>query len=106
MSDDTTDTPAKPVEPFSTPKMVAIEADIKVARAELAESIDELVARLDPRAQAGRAIENGRRLWTDATTGDSGPEARTRALKVLGSVAAGVAALVALVAVVAARRGD
>jgi len=106
MSDETTDRPAKPVEPFSTPQMVAIEADITATRAELAATVDELVARLDPRAQAGRLLEGGRRLWADATSGDGGPEARKRALTVLGSVAAGVAALVALVAVVAARRGD
>jgi Protein of unknown function (DUF3618) len=106
MSDETTDRPAKPVVPFSTPQMVAIEADITVTRAQLAANVDELVARLDPRAQAGRAFEGGRKLWTDATTGEGGPDARKRALTVLGSVAAGAAALVALVVVVAARRGD
>ncbi|WP_426593237.1 DUF3618 domain-containing protein [Cellulomonas sp. McL0617] len=106
MSDETPDRPAKPVEPFSTPEMVAIEADITATRAQLAATVDELAARLDPRAQAGRAMERGRRLWSDATTGEGGPEARTRALTVLGSVAAGVTAFVALVAVVAARRGD
>ena len=51
-------------------------------------------------------MERGRQLWADATTGDGGPEARKRALTVLGSVAAGVAALASLVAVVAGRRGD
>lgn len=106
MTDETTKPPAKPVEPFSTPQMVAIEGDITAARAELAASIDELVARLDPRAQAGRAVESGRRLWADATTGDSGPEARKRALTVLGGVAAGAAALLAIVVVMAVRRGD
>jgi len=105
MTDETTSSPAKPVEPFTTPQMVAIEADIKATRAELAATVDELVARLDPRAQAGRLLSRAERLWADATTGEGGPEARKKALTVLGGVAAGVAAVVGFVALVANRRG-
>ncbi len=107
MSDETTDRPAKPVVPFSTPQMVAIEADIVATRAQLASTVDELTARLDPRAQAARAVESGRQLWSDATHSDSEPAARKRALTVLGSVVAGAATIVGLVIVMATRRsGD
>jgi len=105
MSDETTDRPAKPVVPFSTPEMVAIEADITATRAQLAANVDELVARLDPRAQAGRALESGRQLWSDATGQDAEPAARKRALTVLGGVAAGALAFVGLVVAIA-RRGE
>jgi hypothetical protein len=107
MSDETTDRPTKPVVPFSTPEMVAIEADITATRAQLASTVDELAARLDPRAQAGRALESGRQLWSDATGQDSEPAARKRALTVLGGVAAGAAAVVGLaVLMFGHRRGD
>ena len=106
MSDETTDRPAKPVEPFSTPQMVAIEADITAARAELAATVDELVARLDPRALGGRLLDGVGQLFTDATTGKRGPAARKRALTVLGSIAAGLATVVAFFAYVASRRRD
>ena len=89
--------PASTQKPFSTPEMVALEAELAVTRAQLASTVDELVSRLDPRAQAGRAVESGRQLWTDATSGDSSPEARKKALAVLGGAVAGVAALLALV---------
>lgn len=106
MSEETTDQPAKPVVPFSTPQMVAIEADITATRAQLAATVDELAARLDPRAQAGRALESARQLWSDAMGQDGEPAARKRALTVLGSVVAGALAFVGLVVVVAARRGE
>ena len=102
---DTTDQPAKQQPPFSTPQMVAIEAELAAKRSQLASDVDELVARLDPRAQAGRAVESGRQLWADATTGDADPAARKRAVTVLGGAVAGVLALVGLVTVVARRRG-
>ncbi|WP_034620528.1 DUF3618 domain-containing protein [Cellulomonas sp. URHE0023] len=106
MSDETTDRPAKPVEPFSTPQMVAIEAEIAAARAELAATVDELVARADPRALAARLLGGFGQLFSAAVTGEDGPEARKRALTVLGSVAAGVLALGGLVVFAASRRGD
>jgi len=102
---DTTDQPAKQQPTFSTPQMVAIEAELAAKRSQLASDVDELVARLDPRAQAGRAVESGRQLWADATTGDADPAARKRAVTVLGGAVAGVLALVGLVTVVARRRG-
>ena len=89
--------PASTQKPFSTPEMVALEADLAVTRAQLASTVDELVARLDPRAQAGRAVASGRRLWTDAVSGDTPPDARKKALVVIGGTVAGVAAFVALV---------
>jgi hypothetical protein len=73
-----------------------------VTRAQLASTVDELVSRLDPRAQAGRAVDSGRRVWSDATSRDASPEARKRALAVIGGAVAGVAAMLALV--IAARR--
>ena len=95
---------AKPQEPFSTPEMVALEAELAVTRAQMASTVDELMARLDPRAQAGRAVESGRQMWTDATSGDADPDARKKALTVLGSAAAGVVVLIALI-ITAGRRG-
>jgi len=100
MSDDKVETPAKdkkPPVPFSSPQTVALEAELAVTRAQLASTVDELVARLDPRAQAGRAVESGRQLWTDATSGNADPDARKKALTILGSVVAGTAALLALI---------
>jgi hypothetical protein len=94
------------VEPFSTPQMVAIEADIKATRAELAATVDELVSRLDPRALGGRLVGGLGQLWTEALTGEGGPAKRKRALTVLGGVAAGVAALGAILAFAVSRRGD
>ena len=104
MSDESVEKPASTQKPFSTPEMVALEAELAVTRAELASTVDELVARLDPRAQAGRAVDSGRRLWSDATSGDASPEARKKAIAVIGGTVAGVAALLALV--IAARRNN
>ena len=56
MSDESVQKPASTQKPFSTPEMVALEAELAVTRAQLASTVDELVARLDPRAQAGRAV--------------------------------------------------
>jgi hypothetical protein len=94
----------KPATPFSTPETVALEAELAVTRAQLASTVDELVARLDPRAQAGRAVESGRQLWSDATNSDADPDRRKKALTVLGGALAGVAVLVTLI-VAAGRRG-
>ena len=85
--------------------MVALEAELAVTRAQLASTVDELVARLDPRAQAGRAVEQGRQLWSDATDGDAEPAARKKALSVLGGAAAGVAVLLTLIVVASRRKG-
>ena len=104
MSDESVQKPASTQKPFSTPEMVTLEAELAVTRAQLASTVDELVARLDPRAQAVRAVESGRRLVNDAVHGDAAPEARKKALAVLGGVVAGVAAVVALV-VAGRRRG-
>lgn len=105
MSDEKDQKPAKPAKPFSTPDMVAAEAEIAVTRDQLASTVDELVARLDPRAQAGRAVESGRQLWNDATNGDADPEDRKKAFTVLGGAAAGVAVLLVLLVAAARRKG-
>src|SRR6478609_4771664 len=76
---------------------IALAAELAVTRAQLASTVDELVARLDPRAQAGRAVESGRQLWTDATSGDADPDARKKALSILGGAVAGAAMLLALI---------
>lgn len=100
MSDAKADKPApdkKPPTPFSTPETVALEAELALTRAQLASTVDELVARLDPRAQAGRAVESGRQLWSDATNSDADPDARKKALSILGGAVAGAAMLLALI---------
>ena len=104
MSDESVQKPASTQKPFSTPEMVALEAELAVTRAQLASTVDELVARLDPRAQAGRAAASGRRLWSDATSSDAAPDARKKAMAVIGGVVAGTAALIALV-IAAGRKG-
>lgn len=105
MSDESVQKPASTPKPFSTPEMVALEAELAVTRAQLASTIDELVARLDPRAQAGRAVESGRQIWLDATSSDAPPDARKKAVAVLGGAVAGVAAVLALVVLAGRRRG-
>ena len=102
MSDESVQKPASTQKPFSTPEMVALEAELAVTRAQLASTVDELVARLDPRAQAGRAVASVSHLWSDATSSDVAPDARKKAIAVIGGAVAGVAALLALM--VAARR--
>ena len=104
MSDESVQKPASTQKPFSTPEMVALEAELAVTRAQLASTVDELVARLDPRAQAGRAVASGRQLWSDATSSGVAPDARKKALAVIGGVVAGTAALIALV-IAAGRKG-
>jgi len=95
----------KTPKPFSTPEMVAAEAEVAVTRDQLASTVDELVARLDPRAQAGRAVESGRQLWSDATSGDADPADRKKAFTVLGGAAAAGAVLLALIVAAARRKG-
>ncbi|MDQ0375027.1 DUF3618 domain-containing protein [Cellulomonas humilata] len=102
MSDESVQKPASTQKPFSTPEMVALEAELAVTRAQLASTVDELVARLDPRAQAGRAVASVGHLWSDATSSDAAPDARKKAIALIGGAVAGVAALLALM--VAARR--
>jgi len=105
MSDESAQKPASTQKPFSTPEMVALEAELAVTRAQLASTVDELVSRLDPRAQAGRAVDSGRQLWSDATSGEAPPDARKKALTVLGGAVAGVAAVLVLVVLAGRRKG-
>lgn len=86
----------KAAEPFTTPQMLAIEAELTAKRAALASTVDELAGRLDPRNQAAKAVDQSKQLFRDAVDPDATPEARRRAQKVLGGVAAGIAAVAAV----------
>ena len=83
-----------------TPEIAGHAAEAALARAELAGTLDALVDRVDPRRQAERAKEKGRRLVFDATDPAALPEDRARARKI--AAAAGV--VVALVVVGIVRR--
>ncbi len=78
-----------------------IEAEIARSRAELQATIDELTDRLDPKANAGRAVDEAkaalaevRRRVARETRGPDEPEATTTGWVILG---AGAAAAIALV---------
>lgn len=86
----------KAAEPFVTPQMMAIEAELTAKRAALASTVDELAGRLDPRTQAAKAVGQSKQLFRDAVDPDATPEARRKAQKVLGGIAAGVAAVAAI----------
>lgn len=90
--------------PFSTPSMVAIEAEIAATRHQLATTVDELTARLAPRAQADAAIATARRLASDATSPEASPDDRAHARQVLGGVAIAAAFVVTIVVLRIARR--
>ncbi|MGO1316425.1 MAG: DUF3618 domain-containing protein [Cellulomonadaceae bacterium] len=87
-----------------------IQVEIAATRAELADSIDTLTARLDPRYVATQAGQSARQAAQDAAgvlTGKGLPEdspRRARNVKVLLGVAGAAAALVALAIVRRARR--
>ncbi|WP_051681831.1 DUF3618 domain-containing protein [Cellulomonas sp. HZM] len=91
-------------DPFTTPRMAELELEIGATRAELAESIDALVARLTPGAVLHDAQAAARGLVTDASGSGDDPAAARRARIVLGGVAAGVALVVGLVVLRARRR--
>ncbi|MBO3088192.1 DUF3618 domain-containing protein [Cellulomonas dongxiuzhuiae] len=80
--------------------VAALEAEVTLAREQLAATVDALVAEADPRRQVERLQQKGRRLVFDATDDAALPEDRARARKVL--VIAG--AVVALVVVGVVRR--
>lgn len=82
------------------PAVAALEAEVTLAREQLAATVDALADQVDPRRQAARLKERGRRLVFDATDRAALPEDRARARKVLA--VAGV--VVALVVVGVVRR--
>lgn len=101
-------------EPFSTPRMVELEAEIAATRVELALSVDSLARRLTPRELAADAAQQARagaeqakltveQLVRDATSAEADPEASTRARVILAGAAAVVALAVA--AALLRRRG-
>ena len=82
-----------------------IEAEIAKTRAELQATVDELSDRLDPRANAARAVDETKAAVADLrrkVTGEERvagePEATTTGWVILGAGAAVAAALVAAVA--------
>lgn len=88
---------------MSTSDRSELEAEIAVARAQLAASVDELAARLSPKALAAEAASTTKLAANDAgafLTGNGlpvGPPSRARNAKVLLGAAAGVVVIVALV---------
>ena len=99
-----TDEKPSPEVPFTTPSMQAIEAEIAVLRRELAGTVDDLTARLAPRAQAEAAGAAARRIAADATSPDASPQDRAHARRVLIGTAVATAFVVTVVAVRIARR--
>ncbi|CAM5784341.1 DUF3618 domain-containing protein [Cellulomonas persica] len=97
-------TDEKRPEPFTTPAMQAIEAEIAVTRQQLVSTVDELTARLAPRAQAEAAVATARRLASDATSADASPQDRAHARKVLAGAALAAAFVTTIVVVRIARR--
>lgn len=89
--------------PFTTPEILALEAQIAAQRVQLAATVDEVAARLDPRTQAQAAAASAQRLLHDARSEDAAPADRDRARKILAGAAAGVVLVVAL-AIARARR--
>lgn len=83
-----------------TPEIAALEAQVALAREQLAATVDALADEVDPRRQVDRLKARGRRLVFDATDPAALPEDRARARKVV--VVAGV--VVALVVVGVVRR--
>jgi hypothetical protein len=101
MSDDKTD--ETPV-PFTTPEILALEAQIAARRQQLAATVDAVVSRLDPRYQASAAAAASRQMVHDALSDDAAPDDQVHARKVLGGVAVGVVLLVTLITLRARRR--
>lgn len=82
---------------FTTPKLEELAAEVAAARSDLAGTVDELTARLDPRTQAARALAGSKQVFRDAVDPEASPDARRRALLVVGGLTAAVAAVAALV---------
>lgn len=85
-------------------EIAALEAEVALAREQLAQTVDALVDQVDPRKQADRLAQKGRRLVFDATDPAALPEDRSRARTVL-VVAGAVVALVVVGIVRRATRG-
>ncbi len=79
-------------QPFTTPRMHDLEQELAATRDELAATVDELVTRLDPRTQATRLVDEGKKMVNDAT-GHADPQLQRQARVRLG-VVTGAAALV------------
>lgn len=83
-------------------EVAALEAQVVLAREQLVATVDALVDQVDPRRQADRLAQKGRRLVFDATDAAALPEDRARARKVLA--VAGVVVALAVVGIVQAVR--
>lgn len=77
------------------PHLTALEAEVTLAREQLAATVDALVDEVDPQRQVERLKQRGRRLLFDATDAAALPEDRARARTVL-AVAGTVVVLVAV----------
>ncbi|ADG75787.1 conserved hypothetical protein [Cellulomonas flavigena DSM 20109] len=76
-----------------TPQVAALEAEVVLAREQLAATVDALADEVSPQRQVERLQQRARRLVFDATDAAALPEDRARARKVL-AVAGAVVALV------------
>ena len=103
MSDEKSD--ETPVVPFTTPEILALEAQITATRLQLASTVDAVVSRLDPRYQAAAAAAASKQMVHDALSDDAAPDDQAHARKVLGGVLAGVVVVATLI-VLRARRRD
>jgi hypothetical protein len=80
-----------------TDKLRRLEDDVRVARTELAATVDELAGWFDPKTRMAAAVDRGRRVVHDATDPVADPADRLRARVMLGAAAGAVAAVVAVV---------
>ena len=87
-----------------TDKLSRLEDDVRVARSELAATVDELAGWFDPKTRMTAAADRGRQMLHDATDPAANPADRKRARIVLGVAAAGIAAAAAGVVGRLARR--
>jgi hypothetical protein len=88
---------------FENARTRELEAQLALTRQELALTVDELAEKVDPRVQARRAADQGRKLVSDLTDPDASDDERKRAY-IAVAVAAGVVLLVVTGVVRAFRR--
>jgi len=82
-----------PRTPFANDRTRALEAELAATRAALADTVDELTDRLNPRVQATRVVADGKRMVSNLTDPDASDDERKRV--VVGVAAAAVALVVA-----------
>lgn len=80
--------------PFANARTRELENELAATRAELAETVDALVERLDPRAVASRTAHRASTFVRSTMDGTAPPGSRGKLLAGVGAAAAVVAALV------------